>query len=118
MTKPANRIGRPVKAVKAHERVSLGLKVIAKTKRIIDQRAQKSGRTQSQEAESLIESALQFERTLKAMGTTLAEMEKQNVNAALFRLGYTPIRHVHEGKAWKLWAEPGFPGVEGTAFVS
>jgi len=118
MTNPAKRIGRPIKRAVGNERIALGLKVTAKTKRIIDQRARVSRRTQSQEAEYLIESALQFERTLKAMGSTMAAIEGQNVDAALFRRGYTPIRHLHEGKAWKLWAEPGFPGVERTAFVS
>ena len=118
MTKPVKRIGRPIKRTVGRDRVALGLKVTAKTKRIIDQLAHASGRTQSQEAEFQIERSLQFDRTLEAMGSTLADMEKQSVDAALFRLGYTPIRHIHEGKAWKLWAEPGFPGVERTAFVS
>jgi hypothetical protein len=118
MNKPAKRIGRPIKRAVGRERIALGLKVTVKTKRMIDQLAQASGRTQSQEAEFQIERALQFDRTLEAMGTTLADMEKQSVDAALFRLGYTPIRQVHEGKAWKFWAEPGFPGVERSAFVS
>ncbi|WP_271582673.1 hypothetical protein [Bradyrhizobium sp. CCBAU 45389] len=118
MAKPAKRIGRPTKRAVGQERVALGLKVTAKTKRIIDQLAIASGRTQSQEAEFQIERALQFDRTLESMATTLVDMERQSVDAVLFRLGYTPIRHMHEGKAWKLWAEPGFPGVQGSAFVS
>ena len=118
MTKPAKRIGRPLKRAVGRDRLPLGLKVTAKMKRYIDKLARDSGRTQSQEAELLMESALEFKITLGSMRTTLAEMETQNIDAVLFRLGYTPIRHVHEGKAWKLWAEPGFPGVERPAFVS
>jgi hypothetical protein len=117
MGKPAKRIGRPTKTPKGRVRVALGLKVTAETKRVIDQMAQASGRTQSQQAEFLIERALQFDRTLAAMGTTLADMQTGNIEATLFRLGYTPIRSPREGKVWKLWAEPGFPGVERSGFV-
>jgi hypothetical protein len=39
----------------------------------------------------------------------------RNVEAELVRLGYVPIRHP-SGK--KLWAEPGFPGIERSGFVA
>jgi hypothetical protein len=112
------RVGRPFKSPPPKgQRVSLGLKVTAEVKRHIDAAARASGRTQSQEAELLIERALQYDRTLEAMRTTLADMQQGNVEAALFRLGFTLVRHVQEGKAWKLWAEPGFPGIERSGFI-
>jgi hypothetical protein len=49
------RIGRPPKTPKPGERVSLGLKVTADIKRRLDEEANKSGRTQSQQAELMIE---------------------------------------------------------------
>ena len=58
------RIGRPTKAPVKGKRVSLGLKVTAEVKRHIDAAAKASGRTQSQEAEILIEKALAYDRML------------------------------------------------------
>ena len=113
----AKRIGRPLNPPSPKgQRVSLGLKVRAEVKALVDREALKTGRTQSQEAELLIERCLQYDRTLAAMRMTLADMEKGSVEAALFRLGYTPIRTIKDGKAYKLWAEPGFP-VERSGFV-
>jgi hypothetical protein len=54
------------------------------------------------------------------MHTTLADMQKDNVEAALRRLGYTPVRVPNNDKPdrpWKLWAEPGYPGTERSGFV-
>jgi hypothetical protein len=105
MTKEAKRIGRPMKAPARGKRVSLGLKVTAEVKRHIDKEARASGRTQSQEAEALIERALQYDRMLDAMRRTLGEIAQENIEAAFHRQGYTPIRDVRGKKAW---AEPGF----------
>ena len=53
----------------------------------------------SAEAESLIERCLVYDDTMQAMRATLAEMEKGNVDAALWRLGYRPRREMIDGKA-------------------
>jgi hypothetical protein len=106
MAREAKRIGRPMKAPARGKRVSLGLKVTAEVKRHIDSAARASGRTQSQEAEVLIERALQYDRMLASMGTTLADIQRGNVATALTRLGYKSV-HTGHGKAW---LEPGHPG--------
>ena len=114
------RIGRPTKSPTPGTRVSLGLKVTPNIKRLLDGAAASSGRTQSQEAEMMIERCLTYDQTLEAMHTTLADMQKDNVEAALRRLGYTPVRVPNEDKPdrpWKLWAEPGYPGIERSEFV-
>ena len=49
------RIGRPTKAPKAGDRVSLGLRVTAEIKSRLDAAAMISGRSQSQEAELRLE---------------------------------------------------------------
>ena len=73
----AKRIGRPpMKPPARGQRVSLGLKVTAEIKRHLDSAARVSGRTQSQEAEHLIEEGLQSRRMLEVMRTTLAESEE------------------------------------------
>jgi hypothetical protein len=92
--------------------------VTGKTKATITKLAKESGRTISREVEHLIERALQYEEMMHAMRNTLEEIEKGSVEAALVRLGYTPLRHSHEGKSWKLWAEPGYPGIEHSGFKS
>jgi hypothetical protein len=55
MTAASKRIGRPIRPALPGERPSLGLKVTAATKALIEALARASGRTQSQEAEFLIE---------------------------------------------------------------
>ncbi len=85
-------------------RPSLGLKVTAETKLLIEELARSTGRTQSQQAEYLIEAALQYERTLAGMRMTLQAIEKGNVEAALWRQGWRPIRAPATGQ--KLWASP------------
>jgi hypothetical protein len=113
MTKQAKRIGRPpMKPPARGKRVSLGLKVTAEVKRHLDSAHRMSGRTQSQEAEHLIEKALAYDQMLDAMRTTLAQIEQGSVEAALRRQGYTPIHTLHG----KLWAPPGYP-IERSGFI-
>ena len=106
------RIGRPIKPTpKGKKRLPLGLIVAAEVKRRIDEEAERSGLTQSQVAERLIERAFQYDNTLAAMRTNLADMERGSAEAALHRMGFTQHRdHVDAtGKAWKSWLEPGHP---------
>jgi len=110
------RIGRPMKPPTG-KRAQLTVLVRADIKKAIDKAAQKSGRTQSQEAEHWFERLLTYEATLKRMQTNLAEMEKGGVESVLWRLGYSPDRVMIDGKAWKRWREPGFPGAERSGFV-
>jgi hypothetical protein len=49
------RLGRPPKAAAPGQRVSLGLKVTADIKQRLDEEARRTGRTQSQQAELMIE---------------------------------------------------------------
>jgi hypothetical protein len=117
-TTTTKRRGRPFKAPKAGKRAPLSLLVRAEIKHLVDERAKASGRTQSQEAEAMIERCLTYDQTLEAMRTTLADMQKDSVEAALFKFGYTAIRVPKPDRVWKVWAEPGFPGFErGGEFV-
>ena len=81
----------------------------AATKRLIDELARNGNRTQSQQCEDMIEKCLQYDRMLESMRTTMADMEKQNVDAALFRLGYAPIRDDDATEGLEPWLEPGYP---------
>jgi len=74
MTAAGKPIGRPIKPALPGERPSLGLKVTAATKALIEALARASGRTQSQEAEFLIERCLQYDRALMAMRITEREL--------------------------------------------
>jgi hypothetical protein len=66
MGKKSKRVGRPTKAPKSGERVSLGLRVTADIKRKLDRAAEKSARSQSQEAELRLEQSF---RTDDLFGT-------------------------------------------------
>ena len=112
----AKRTGRPSKPAREGRRYQIGVIVTGKTKKLIDEAARASGRTISREVEHLIERALAYDAMLKAMQTTQDEMKKGNVEAELVRQGYTLIRHPHEGKTWKLWAEPNFPDIKRSGF--
>jgi hypothetical protein len=70
MTAAGKRIGRPIKTALPGERPSLGLKVTAATKALIEALARASGRTQSAQAEFLIERCLQYDRTLMVIRVT------------------------------------------------
>jgi hypothetical protein len=106
------RIGRPLKAPAKGKRVSLGLKVTAEVKRHIDSAARASGRTQSQEAEHLIERALQYDQVLTAMDTTVAEIDEGNVDRAMRRREYRPMQTRHG----IVWVPPGYP-IEQSGFI-
>ena len=63
--------GRPAKTAQPGQRVSVGLKLTANTKNLLDRLAAETGRTQSQMAEHLIERALQYDRLIAAMSKSL-----------------------------------------------
>ena len=74
MTAAFKRIGRPIKPALPGERRSLGLRVTAATKALIEALARASGRTQSQEVEFLVERCLQYDRILMALQVTEREL--------------------------------------------
>ena len=120
-TDAPKRIVRPMKLPTKGKRAALSLLVRPEIKRLVDARAKANSRTQSQEAEMMIERCLQYEKAMADLGIELGGIETgpmPTVEAAFWRRGYTPVRHLDgEGRAWKLWAEPGFPGVERSGFV-
>jgi hypothetical protein len=109
--------GRPVKASRKGQRSRISVDLSAPTRAAIAKQTKLSGRTLAREAEIMIEGFLNYLQMQEQMRTTMEEISKGNVENALLRLGYTPIRSVREGKAHKLWAEPGFPGLERSNFV-
>jgi hypothetical protein len=124
VTAKKKRKGRPPKSPTG-KRVQLTTIVRADIKRRLDLAADKSGRTLSQELELLIERLMIYEAAFERMHTDATEMEKGNVEAVLWRLGYTPIQPFKDGQPqakegggyWKVWAEPGFPGIERSGFI-
>jgi hypothetical protein len=113
MLRTSKRIGPPFKPAKKGQRYALGLRVRAELKAQIDKAARASGRTQSQEAEALLERCLVYDGMLRAMNTTLADIAKGSLEAALHRQGYTPVHSPHG----KIWLPPGHPGIQRTGFV-
>jgi hypothetical protein len=100
------RIGRPVKPpAKGTKRVPLGLKVATDIKDDLDKLATKSGRTQSQEAERLIEIALRFDELLEGMRAEVRKIRDGNIEAAFRAAGYIPIR---QGDGQKVWVPKGY----------
>src|SRR5262245_66122567 len=91
MSARAKRVGRPFKPPSG-KRAQLTLLVRADIKREIDKAAQKNGRTQSQEAELWFETKLTYDRAFTAMGKTPEEIQRGNLEAELFRAGYTLSR--------------------------
>ena len=104
-------VGRPKKAPARGKRASLSLLVRPEIKRRVDELATINGITQSAQAGFLIEQGIAVRQVLDAMGKTLAELERGNVDSALPRLGYQPWRwrETVDGKTWTAWCEPGHP---------
>lgn len=114
---PKRAVGRPMKAPRRGKRAPLSLLVRPEIKRLVDQRATANGTTQSAQAEYLIEQGLAVRQVLDAMGKTLQEIERGNVEAALMRLGGWTVERYQDGdKIWKAFREPGYPPIvrEGT----
>jgi hypothetical protein len=67
MTTQPPRIGRPFAPVKDGERVTLGLRVSANTKRQLEDEANKTGRSLSQEAELRVQQSFDSEEREKKL---------------------------------------------------
>lgn len=76
------RRGRPTKTAKPGTKVSLGLKVTAMVKGLLEAEAAKSGRTQSQEAEYRLERSF-FEDYLLAHSVTMNRVLRSEIFEAL-----------------------------------
>lgn len=109
MATEKRRLGRPPKIAPAGTRASLGLKVTAAVKQRIDAAAHESGRTQSQEAERLIELALQWEQQMAAV----RKVAHGSTHAALRRLGWMPVTTTKG----RVWLEPDVPASAATEVV-
>jgi hypothetical protein len=113
------RVGRPMKAPTGKQKRSqVTVLLRADIKRALVEGAKKNGRTLSAEGEAWFERLLAYDETLAAMRTDLATMQKDNIGPALWRAGFTPEREMIDGKVWTKWAEPGYPGIPRTGFVS
>ena len=109
MTEKVKRIGRPVKKPKPRTRVSLGLKVTPRIKTKLDAAARSSGRTQSQEAERLLEQSFSEEDAfggpeIRQIAYLMASAFAINGNASAC------------GKPPKEWLQD--PGHYGTAVIA
>jgi hypothetical protein len=97
--KAVARLGRPAEPAGAAQRYSLGLKVTAEMKNLIDQEARRSGRTQSQVTELLLEKAITYERVVSGLNTTLEQIQRGHLEAALRADGYRAV-HSPYGDIW------------------
>lgn len=117
--------GRRIKKVPKGERTQIGVIVGGNTKARLLKSMKESGRTISREVEHLIEKAHAYDDVVatatRAPGPPhpgdLEEIQRRNVEADLARLGYPMQRRIIDGKVWKVWAEPGFPGAQTSGFV-
>jgi hypothetical protein len=117
--------GRPVKKVPKGERTQIGVIVGGKTKARLLKAMKESGRTISREVEHLIEKAHAYDDVVatvtRAPGPPhpddLKKIRRRNVEAEMDSLGYPMRRLIIDGKVWKTWAEPGFPGAQTSGFV-
>src|ERR1700732_3841613 len=109
------RVGRPPRNPPTRgQRVSLGLKVTAEVKRHLDSAFRTSGRTQSQEAEHLIEKALADDQMLNGLNTltSIRSFRKEHyaegvwagarARATLTSIGSFRKEHYAEG-VWAIW---------------
>lgn len=111
MGKKQSKIGRPRDEVK---RMALSLRVTPTVRKLLDNAAAEAGRSISQEAEMMIERAIQYDRMFEAMKRTAEQIQQGNLEAELVRVGYELYRHPEYGKAW---LSPGFPG-ERSGFIT
>jgi hypothetical protein len=101
-----SRMGRPPKSSSGERRTdTIAFRVRGSLGDRLRNAAAKSGRTLSDEVEFWVERALAYDEMMKTMRTTLAEIERGNVEAAFVRLGYTPV---HAPNGDKIWVPPSY----------
>jgi hypothetical protein len=100
--------GRPNKTTRKGQRSRITIDLSSPTRALIEKQAKISGRRVSREAEILIEECLLYRRMAEDTRSTVEQMFNGMIESAFVRLGYRPVL-VKEGK---LWAEPGFPGLD------
>jgi hypothetical protein len=81
----------------------------AETKDYLLAAARKSGRTTSAEAAVLVENAITMNRLLAAMATTIEQVAAGNLEVALRKAGYVPLRDPR-GTVWLPPDHPSNPG--------
>lgn len=100
------RSGKSDAAVaQAGKRYPLNMRTTFEVRSKLEAAADAAGRSLAQEAEFLIERALQYDIMLAAMNTSLPEIAQRNAEAALRARGYTP-KHSPHGN---VWYPPGHP---------
>jgi predicted transcriptional regulator len=104
-TAAAKRPGRPAKPPSPGRRTTVTLMMSPELKARIDEAAQAAGRTQSQEAELLLEQSLAVRDVLGAMRTTISEIARGHAEANFRRRGYAVIHSPHGD----IWIPPGHP---------
>ena len=132
MTRPAvlqRQGGRRIKKVPKGERTQIGVIVGGDTKARLLRSMKESGRTISREVEHLIEKAHAYDDVVATVKRAPGpphpddlkeiqrEIRRRSLEAELHSLGYPMQRQIIDGKAWKVWAEPGFPGAQTSGFV-
>jgi hypothetical protein len=90
---------------KKARRIPVTLRMTPETKGRLDASALANGRSQSAEIEALIEKALNYDEVLRGMRTSVAEIVKGQVEAAMRSAGYITHRTPHGD----VWLPPGYP---------
>ena len=104
------------------KRYNLGLKVTSEIKHLVDSVARASGRTQSQEAERLIELAIKYERALgefqtwqEALHRQQREIERGNLEIVLRQRNW---QKRHDPKTGQIsWIPPDQHGLPPSGFI-
>jgi hypothetical protein len=99
--------GRPRKF--AEGRVQATVRLSPQRHADLKGKADAARRSVSEEIEARLERLAAYDSVLAAMGSSLDRIKAGSLEAELWRSGFVPIRHPG-GK--KLWAEPGYPGIE------
>jgi hypothetical protein len=106
MSTARKRVGRPMKPPVPGKRTTITLMVSHELKRRVDGGARQSGRSQSQEAERLLQMAFNYERVLGEYQTALArlgQMKQGHTEQILRELGWQRVT----GVSGHAWFEPG-----------
>lgn len=109
MEKKRARMGRPTKPPSPGERVSLGLRVTADIKRKLDEAAEQSGRSQSQEAELRLERSFELEHFEASIAEMINNL-KEHIITSLVRAqgqGGSQVRTRRSGSKERPLAEEG-----------